>query len=483
MKIFSFTRLASFIVLAILILSPHIQSLSASPAMQGEEEGPVYIVQPGDTLWAIAIRFGVSVTDLMNANRMSDAGQLAAGARLVIPGLKGIQGVLTTSTIAYGDTLRSLSRRYQLPIETLVRLNHVTSPAELYAGATLVIPEPANALAPTRRSMLSPGQSLLELAIAQNANPWSYVNANNLAGAWSALPGEVLHLPAQVTTTTAGAAPSALPESIATIQLKPGPLVQGKAAVMRIQGAPGLAFSGRLHDYPLHFFTDQDGAHIALQGIHALTDPGLYTLALTTTLPQDSASPGAVFTYSQAVLIKGGDYPYDPVLIVSPETIDPAVTLPEEAQWAALSAPITPQRLWQGVFQSPVAAEFKDCWPSYYGNRRSYNGSAYTYFHTGLDYCGTVGNDIYALGAGVIVFAGPLTVRGNATMINHGWGVYSGYMHQSEFLVKVGDHVEAGQLIGKVGGSGRATGAHLHVEIWVGGVQVDPMDWLTLVYP
>jgi murein DD-endopeptidase MepM/ murein hydrolase activator NlpD len=69
-------------------------------------------------------------------------------------------------------------------------------------------------------------------------------------------------------------------------------------------------------------------------------------------------------------------------------------------------------------------------------------------------------------------------------MINHGWGVYSAYMHQSQVLVKVGDRVEAGQLIGKVGGTGlRVTGPHLHFEILVGDVQVDPMDWLSQVYP
>jgi murein DD-endopeptidase MepM/ murein hydrolase activator NlpD len=56
-------------------------------------------------------------------------------------------------------------------------------------------------------------------------------------------------------------------------------------------------------------------------------------------------------------------------------------------------------------------------------------------------------------------------------------------MHQSEILVKVGDHVEAGQLIGLSGGTGRVTGAHLHLEVWVGGVQVNPMDWLQRAYP
>jgi murein DD-endopeptidase MepM/ murein hydrolase activator NlpD len=96
---------------------------------------------------------------------------------------------------------------------------------------------------------------------------------------------------------------------------------------------------------------------------------------------------------------------------------------------------------------------------------------------------GANGADAYASAPGVVVFAGPLTVRGNAIMIDHGWGVYSGYMHLSEIKVKVGDRVETGQVIGLVGGTGRVNGPHLHFEVWVGGVQVDPLDWLTQVYP
>ena len=105
------------------------------------------------------------------------------------------------------------------------------------------------------------------------------------------------------------------------------------------------------------------------------------------------------------------------------------------------------------------------------------------HFHTGLDFCGRVGTEIRSPADGIVVFAGPLTVRGNATIIDHGWGVYTGYMHQSEILVKPGDKVKAGQIIGKVGGTGRVTGPHLHWEVFVGGVQVDPQEWLQSIFP
>jgi murein DD-endopeptidase MepM/ murein hydrolase activator NlpD len=83
----------------------------------------------------------------------------------------------------------------------------------------------------------------------------------------------------------------------------------------------------------------------------------------------------------------------------------------------------------------------------------------------------------------VVVFAGALEVRGNATIIDHGWGVYSGYWHQSEVFVQVGDWVEPGQVIGAIGNTGRSTGAHLHWEIWAGGISVDGLQWLENEYP
>ncbi len=106
------------------------------------------------------------------------------------------------------------------------------------------------------------------------------------------------------------------------------------------------------------------------------------------------------------------------------------------------------------------------------------NDGPSTFFPTGLDFCGNNTTDVLAPAVGRVVFAGPLTVRGNATVIDHGQGVYTGYLHQSELFVQTGDMVQPGQVIGKVGATGRVTGPHLHWEVWVNGVQVDPLDWL-----
>ena len=467
--------------LVLVLLFPGGLGVPGAAAQEGQEEGPVYIVQEGDSLWDISLRFSVSMGDLQKANGISDPGQLAAGARLVIPGLEGIQGELVTQTMPYGETLRSLSRHFQVPADLLARLNRLTSPAELYAGATLVIPNPDEADRSNGRAMLAPGQSLLEMAVLQGTNPWTLVAANDLDGAGRALAGDVLRFRragSSEEATEPGEEPGALPDAIRAVSLSPTPIVQGKAAVIRISGQAGLALSGSIAGHELNFFPENDRDYVTLQGIHAMAEPGLYPLVLSGTLPD-----GTTFSFSQAVFISSGNYRFDPVLIVSPETIDPAVTRPEDAQWNALAAPVTPEKLWDGLFESPAPPEFSECWPSVFGSRRSYNGSGYSYFHTGLDFCGGVGTKIFAPAAGKVVFAGPMTVRGIATMIDHGWGVYTGYMHQSEITVKAGEQVEAGQVIGMVGGTGRATGPHLHWEVWAGGVQVDPFDWLEKSFP
>jgi murein DD-endopeptidase MepM/ murein hydrolase activator NlpD len=466
-------------LLTLLILLP----TGISSAQESEPVEPLYIVQEGDTLWSIALRFRVPMDDLAQANGITDANQLRVGDQLAIPGLEGVEGILTTTTLAFGENLRSLSRHYQVPEDAIIQLNHLTSPYELYAGSTLVIPETANQSSTTDRYSLIPGQSLLELSVSQNTNPWILSNTNNLSGTWAALPGDVLHHPKVTPNEQEITGPGALPAEISAIEIIPDPLVQGKVTVIKLAAIDGLELGGTFNERPLHFFQDDNGVYFSFQGIHAMTDPGLQTLTLTGTLPLESQYSGKAFAYSQSVLIRNGGYPFDPVLTVPPETIDPAVTKPEDAQWAALAAPFTPQKLWDGIFLSPAPPPFSDCWPSQFGNRRSYNGSAYIYFHTGLDFCGGVGDDILAPAGGKVVFAGPLTVRGNATMIDHGWGVYSGYMHQSEIMVEIGDFVTPGQLIGLVGGTGRVTGAHLHWEIWAGGVQVDPIDWLDSEYP
>ncbi len=444
-------------------------------AQEEQPTGPVYIVQEGDTLWDIAQRFGVPWQDLARENGIDEPGQLSAGDEMVIPGIDGEVGTLITAQVTLGENIRSLSRRYNLPQETIIRLNHLTSPAELYRGYNLVIPDKIQDELLVERLALAKGQSLFELATAKGVNPWELVLGNGLDGTWGAVPGDVILFPDQASVI----GPGSLPGEISILEVTPDPLTQGETTTLRLTASEEMAVDGSLIGNKLNFFQYGTGEYVALQGIHAMTEAGLYPLTI-----EGELANGVPFGFSQKVYVEPGEFIFAS-LQVPAETIDPQITEPEDEVWYALSEPVTPDRLWAGLFQSPVAPSpcgFTDM----FGNRRSYNGSPYNFFHTGLDFCYNYNseiNEIYAPADGIVVFAGSLIVRGNAVMIDHGLGIYSGYMHQEEILVEVGDQIETGQVIGIMGETGRVNGPHLHFEIWAGGVQVDPLDWLERAHP
>jgi murein DD-endopeptidase MepM/ murein hydrolase activator NlpD len=453
----------------ILLLSSTIQPASA------QESGPVYIVQPGDTLSLIASRFNVTLNDLLAANPSVDPNVLSQGQEIVIPGLEGVTGVLQTEIISFGDTLRSLSRRTQVSDEQFKKLNRLVSPTELYVGASMIIPTQAQQTALSTRLAATTGESLLELAVKEGSDPWTLASLNKLSGTWDTLPGDVLYSP---TGSSEGNA-TGLPSAFSAVSIEPLPLVQGGTEVIRVQTQESVTLSGALVDMPLHFFPSNNG-QVALQGVDPLLEPGVYPFLTEATLPDGSKQ-----SFEQMILVTSGNYLSENILLNDPSTIDPAVTEPEFQNITAITTPATPTRFWDGIFTAP--AVYPDCFTSRYGTRRTYkvvtSETEIPGFHSGLDFCGGEGLQIFAPAAGKVVFAAPLTVRGNATIIDHGWGVYSGFWHQSQMLVNVGDMVEPGQVIGLVGGTGRVTGPHLHWEVWVNGVQVNPLAWLNQAYP
>ena len=461
-------RHVSLLLLFIIAFTFTVQPASA------QDSGPVYIVQQGDTLSFIASRFNLAINDLISANPSIDPNFLSEGQELVIPGLEGVTGVLETEVIAFGDSLRSLSRRTQVADDQLKKLNRLVSPTELYVGVGLIVPvqEEQNRL--TARMTPAAGESLLELAIKQGSDPWTLAAINKLGGSWDTIPGDILYSP----TGDSGGNATGLPSAFLSASIEPLPIVQGGTEVLQVQTQEGVSVSGMLVDMPLHFF-QANSEQVALQGVHALLEPGVYPLLIQATLIDGSKQ-----SFEQMVLVTSGNYSSEE-LYVPPETVDPIVSETENQHIFSIISPATSTRLWSGIFASP--ALYADQFTSRYGTRRTYHGIGTDLvidgFHTGLDFAGGEGLQIFAPAPGKVVFAAPMTVRGHATLIDHGWGVYSGFWHQSEILVNVGDMVEQGQVIGLVGGTGRVTGAHLHWEVWVNGVQVNPLDWLNQAYP
>lgn len=459
---------------AILILVFLILATVPVSAQETVSDGLIYVVKAGDTLWTIALKLHVSYDDLLAVNNLDGNSSIIPGRELIIPGLEDFSGVLDTIKVTYGESLESISRRYNLSSRDLVLLNRLTNPLELYVGVSAVLQgEDEIVERGGQRATLTPGQSTLELAIQSNLNPWTLINANGIAGSWDLIPGEVLFLPG-----TEDDGPGGFPGAISSARYTPERFIQGHTSVMLVKAPEGTEISGSLGDYPLNFFSQGGKSYFALQGLHAKEGTGLKQLSISGVLPD-----GTPFAHTQMVQVYSGNYHYEDIVGVPPQTVGVEITEEETQALKEYADQATGSKFWAGGFSEPVPSYLSGAYASYFGGRRSYNGSGYYYYHSGLDYFSQLGGEIYAVAPGKVVYTGSLLLHGNTTLINHGWGVYTLYAHQSENLVQVGQQVKTGQLIGRVGSTGRSTGPHLHLEVWVGGVQVDPLDWLKNTYP
>ena len=134
---------------------------------------------------------------------------------------------------------------------------------------------------------------------------------------------------------------------------------------------------------------------------------------------------------------------------------------------------VSQPKLWEGRFTMPVTGEII----TEFGSVRSYNGGPTVGNHAGTDIAAASGTPVKAPARGKVVVIDNVQLRGNVLTLDHGLGVYTTYAHLSAIAVKVGDMVERGQQIGRVGSTGLSTGPHLHWELWVNGANVDPIEW------
>jgi murein DD-endopeptidase MepM/ murein hydrolase activator NlpD len=255
------------------------------------------------------------------------------------------------------------------------------------------------------------------------------------------------------------------------------PAEVGRAISIRVSASQPVTLGGMLMERPFQFAAGPDGTSMdALYGIHAFTVPGLYPLTLTV---QDAG--GANRTLTATLRIVDGRYNSETITLPEDQLalLDPALNTGEYQLIAEKMTGFSPTRYFDGPMGLPAAAPVT----SPFGTRRSYNGGPYDRFHTGADFAGAPGSTITAPAAGTVVFVGFLDIHGNMTILDHGWGVYTAYVHQAETFVQVGQFVNKGDALGTIGSTGRSTGPHLHWEMWVNGVEVDPLQWARVSFP
>jgi len=126
----------------------------------------------------------------------------------------------------------------------------------------------------------------------------------------------------------------------------------------------------------------------------------------------------------------------------------------------------------------PAGRPVKHGWLSSYFGMRTDPFTGRRAFHSGLDFAGKMGSDVMAVAAGVVTYAGKRSGYGNLVEINHGNGYSTRYGHNSKILVSVGQTIKKGQIIAKMGSTGRSTGPHVHFEVLINGHAVNPKRYI-----
>jgi hypothetical protein len=259
-----------------------------------------------------------------------------------------------------------------------------------------------------------------------------------------------------------------------SVNVHPTQVGQGHTLWIELLANRGIAATGVFEGRLVSFERAAGGAW-AVIGVSVLTQPGAKGLQLS--IADDL---GANVMITVPVMVEATAFASEQIDIPADrmELMDPAVTEEEVQRLDQVFGVVTPQQLWQGTFVWPHVGRVT----SAFGTFRLYNDGHDSY-HGGMDIAGDIGAPVVAANRGTVALAGPLNVHGNAVIIDHGWGVFSAYYHLSEVLVEEGQQVAQGELVGRVGNTGLSTGAHLHWEMRVGGVQVDPVEWTTRSIP
>jgi len=325
-------------------------------------------------------------------------------------------------------------------------------------------PGAARAVVNSETYTIRPGDTLAAIADRFGMGAGELASLNSITNPDRIIAGQVLRVGSAsvIAPALAGGGP------LERIQFWPWPPTQGQTLAVWLEAREPMTLSVTLDGraYPV---VTRGRRGWALIPIPPLVEPGIESL---------SVDVGGA-RVRLPIPVAAGAFPSVNIPAeVSQPILDEAETVQAEtARMDELFGGVTPDG-WtpRDRFQSPLAGEFPHTSP--YGSRRTYGNSLTVTAHAGEDLSAAAGTPVLAPAVGTVVLAEPLFVRGNAVVLDHGGGVFTGYWHLSELNVQPGEQVAAGQRLGAVGSTGLSTGAHLHWEMRVGGLPVDPLQWL-----
>ena len=477
-------RVALIIILALMMVAVAAQETAGAT---------IHVVQRGETLFSIAQRYSLSLDTIAQANGIINPSNIMAGQRLLIP-LNGVATVATPETyiVQYADTLEVIAAAFGTDTTALISLNGLTDPNALYVGQTLILrasggvsdPEttgntdatggsvpPFGLITATHR--VQSGETLFRIAQQYGVAMSDIQAANNIEDASRIFTGQDLLIPGVEASSPA----SSLPAGLSALDLTPLVLVEGKTGRVRLTTTQsGATVAIQFLNQTIDMATLEDGvSHVGFSPVPLGTVAGIYPMTITVT---DVAGVG---TLAFNVQIQAGGYGAQYITLPDEklELLTPAVEQNEVDLLRRVTGTYSPDRFFGGPMGLPAAAAMY----SAFGAKRAYNGGELDRYHSGSDFAGAPGTPVIAAAPGRVVLADTLNIRGTTVVLDHGWGVYTLYAHMNERYVSIGEFVQVGQAIGTIGSSGRATGAHLHWEVWVRGTPVDPMQWVYEAFP
>ena len=180
-------------------------------------------------------------------------------------------------------------------------------------------------------------------------------------------------------------------------------------------------------------FLPYGDGYAAIVGLDAFTLPGLYTLDLY-------AGDSQVPTFSQVVQVAGSNFGFQAIGLAD----DTVLRAAEDAVLNDIYSAINADLRWDSTQPFVAPLDNTGYRSAAYGAARSYAGAPVRIFHSGVDYAAPINTPIKAVAAGHVVFSDFTQLRGNVVIVDHGWGIMSGYFHMEQRAVVVGDIVEAG---------------------------------------